>query len=307
LLEKIVTTIKDESAIDDEDEEEFLYLVCEWIDWSQDISSNLNKIPTPKSIGQGSNDDEFDKKSLLKEGSGGEETSCDKIGNDDKTSDDDKGVVKYDVENPMSTKEKYTEAPLESMVNPEERKWFEQYIHYMGSTPRRMIRISNIYNISRILVEATFSRDSDRFFNQKLLKITILCEQWPYRMSLLIKSAEVMLRKSLNEIKKMKDMSLVSFKFEKLELKFVRKSKCGNEYGILCDTIEEKRKKFNLKAKKIQSDLKVKTNDVKGRIKIVYGLREHEELITELESLSVEINNVYVYWGGNNKYDVTKN
>ena len=99
-----------------------------------------------------------------------------------------------DVENPAMTP---ATSPFSTMLHSQERAAFTQYVGYIDGKPRILTRIINIYNVARYLADEAYStRDSNPpaeesiCFNKKLMKIVILCEHWPYRMSWLLQVAE---------------------------------------------------------------------------------------------------------------------
>ena len=72
------------------------------------------------------------------------------------------------------------------LANAEELDWFGQYAGYLIGRPRKMKRIVNCYMVARYIsniLRRGVSSGFDSLFNKKLLKFTILLEQWPYRMA----------------------------------------------------------------------------------------------------------------------------
>jgi len=73
---------------------------------------------------------------------------------------------------------------FQSMVSKAELEWFGMYSIFLSGKVRKIKRIINSYMVSR-LVTTKIRGESERvsYFHKKLLKLTILLEQWPYRMA----------------------------------------------------------------------------------------------------------------------------
>lgn len=66
------------------------------------------------------------------------------------------------------------------------RMSFDHYSNCCIGEPRKMKLIINCYMFSRSVVEDELldsTKKLDRIFRDKMLKLLILCEQWPCRMS----------------------------------------------------------------------------------------------------------------------------
>jgi Leucine-rich repeat (LRR) protein len=87
------------------------------------------------------------------------------------------------------------------IMNPLERSWFKKYADYFVGKPRKMKRIMNSYMVSRIVAKKLRPNlASQKEFGEKLLKLIILCEQWPYRMAWFLVVAEnIQQEKSLQD------------------------------------------------------------------------------------------------------------
>ena len=69
------------------------------------------------------------------------------------------------------------------MMDKSEMASIEKYAEHLGE-PRKMKRILNSFMLSRIIAKKLKPRGKmDSVFSEKLLKLIILCEQWPYRMA----------------------------------------------------------------------------------------------------------------------------
>lgn len=130
---------------------------------------------------------------------------------DDKKNQDDKEEVRDDGENKAATKQNDVDSndtssdtpsrpPSEAqtvqddtdpyelwsqpLANLTERKWFNKYCNYLVGKPRKIKRIINSYMVARLIANKKKSEmePTDNFF-KKLLKFTILLEQWPCRMA----------------------------------------------------------------------------------------------------------------------------
>jgi hypothetical protein len=79
-----------------------------------------------------------------------------------------------------------------SMLNEDDRRCLEYFLHFVDGNPRRMKRIINVFNVSRFIAELRCgaSRPILPQFTSKLLKMVILVEQWPYRMAWLLQFIE---------------------------------------------------------------------------------------------------------------------
>jgi Leucine-rich repeat (LRR) protein len=65
-----------------------------------------------------------------------------------------------------------------------ETSWFNKYSDHLIGQPRKIKRIINSYMISRSVIEDLKPQtDNSNVFQEKLLKLIILLEQWPYRMA----------------------------------------------------------------------------------------------------------------------------
>jgi hypothetical protein len=90
------------------------------------------------------------------------------------------------VENPETTIESDVHVnPKEMQYRPLmdalESNWFKKYADHLCGSPRKIKRIINSYMISRFVTDKMNLKEP--VFREKLLKLTILLEQWPYRMS----------------------------------------------------------------------------------------------------------------------------
>ncbi len=79
-----------------------------------------------------------------------------------------------------------------SMLNEDDRRCLEYFLHFVDGNPRRMKRIINVFHVSRFIAELRCgaSRPILPQFTSKLLKMVILVEQWPYRMAWLLQLIE---------------------------------------------------------------------------------------------------------------------
>ena len=76
------------------------------------------------------------------------------------------------------------ESVFQPMASSEELEWFDKYAHFFVGKPRKMKRIFNSYMVNRYIAnKRNPGMPSDSVFYKKLLKFTILLEQWPYRMA----------------------------------------------------------------------------------------------------------------------------
>ena len=187
LIKKIESAIESEKvdSIDNSTMEDFLCLVCEWIEYCQtDSGDNVSTLAADDQTGgagngsdNGSSGNSADESAGNAPGNGS--------GNDVRTND----VVNND----------FRIAPLVTMVEPNEKDWFiQQYIHYFSNKPRTMMRIVNTYNVARhVANDLHLNRKMDDSFYKKMLKLLILCEQWPYRMSWLMQLAEDVWQESI--------------------------------------------------------------------------------------------------------------
>jgi Leucine-rich repeat (LRR) protein len=104
---------------------------------------------------------------------------------------------------PPSVVENQETTPIESEahVNPKkmqyrplmdalESNWFKKYADHFSGSPRKIKRIINSYMISRYVADKMNLKGP--VFREKLLKLTILLEQWPYRMSWMLIMVENM-------------------------------------------------------------------------------------------------------------------
>ena len=58
--------------------------------------------------------------------------------------------------------------------------WWNYFMSFTDKNPRRILRLLNMYAVVRQLIPST---NPDDEFRAKLMKILLLMEQWPYRMS----------------------------------------------------------------------------------------------------------------------------
>ena len=63
-------------------------------------------------------------------------------------------------------------------------KWCDRYTDHFSGQPRKIKRIFNSYMISRLVAD-DLNLTGD-VFREKLLKLIVLFEQWPYRMSWMV-------------------------------------------------------------------------------------------------------------------------
>lgn len=81
----------------------------------------------------------------------------------------------------------YDVASGDPLLNPSELDWFNSNSKYFVGKPRKMDRIVNSYVLARLIAcENRCDTRSTSDFYKKLLKFTILSEQWPYRIAWLI-------------------------------------------------------------------------------------------------------------------------
>jgi hypothetical protein len=87
------------------------------------------------------------------------------------------------------------------IMDPSERSWFNRYADDLVGKPRKMKRIINSYMVSRIVAKKLRPKlAGQKEFGEKLLKLIILCEQWPYRMAWFLVVAEnIQQEKSLQD------------------------------------------------------------------------------------------------------------
>ena len=70
------------------------------------------------------------------------------------------------------------------LATSEEKKWFTSFMPYLIGKPRKMKRIFNSYMLARCIVRLSKPEiPLDSPFFRNLMKMTILLEQWPYRMA----------------------------------------------------------------------------------------------------------------------------
>ena len=93
-----------------------------------------------------------------------------------------------------------------------------------------MMRIANTYNVARDVAKELYPSNVDNSFGKKMLKLLILCEQWPYRMSWLMQLAEDVWQESILQFRRKKSY---------------RRHMCANEvlntlekHGLRLDTEE---------------------------------------------------------------------
>ena len=79
---------------------------------------------------------------------------------------------------------------IDTTMKPEEMNWFIEFAQYCPGRARSFKRIMNSYNVSRLIAEKKFEGTLSPSFRRKLLKMVILVEVWPCRMSWLIQIAE---------------------------------------------------------------------------------------------------------------------
>jgi len=76
------------------------------------------------------------------------------------------------------------ELQFQPLANSTESGWFNTYSKYLIGKPRKIKRIVNSYMVARfVAMEKRSDLESTGVFYNKLLKLTILMEQWPYRMA----------------------------------------------------------------------------------------------------------------------------
>lgn len=225
------------------DKEDFLFLVCEWIEWFQENFRNVKQQEEkPKQNEQGNNDSEnnppIDEEQKNDDTESRGRTTADNVNEVDSQpspgSHDQVTPPQNDIENPVVEQVIYGEIRpvLETMVSIKEKTWFNQYACYMTGKARTMTRIVNIYNLARYLVDNNVKGEvvTDRL-RKKLLKVVILCEQWPYRMSWLMQIAEDAMQESALKDKEEKAEKQSVQVFEDLDylgLKIVKKGKQDN-------------------------------------------------------------------------------
>ena len=87
----------------------------------------------------------------------------------------------------------------------------------MSGKARSMTRIINIYNLARFLADNHLKQEAiTDSFRKKLLKVIVLCEQWPYRMSWLLQIAEDLMQESVLKDKEEKAEKRADEVFHKL-------------------------------------------------------------------------------------------
>ena len=70
------------------------------------------------------------------------------------------------------------------LATSEEKKWFTSFMPYLIGKPRKMKRIFNSYMLARCIVRLSKPEiPLNSPFFRNVLKMTILLEQWPYRMA----------------------------------------------------------------------------------------------------------------------------
>lgn len=79
---------------------------------------------------------------------------------------------------------------FQPMADVSEMQYFDSYAEHVVGEPRKMIRIINSYMLSRVVLDEDNARTRIKNAREKLLKLLILCEQWPYRMSWFLVIAE---------------------------------------------------------------------------------------------------------------------
>ncbi len=98
------------------------------------------------------------------------------------------------------------------MMDALESNWYRKYADHISGQPRKIKRIINSYMLSRHVADS--SNLKEPAFREKLLKLTILLEQWPYRMSWML----IMVENMQQEIRIIKN-----HKYDKNEQEFLRK------------------------------------------------------------------------------------
>lgn len=135
---------------------------------------------------------------------------------------------------------------------------------------------------------------------QKLLKISILCEQWPYRISLLIQTEEGSLRKSLLEIQKIIDPSTVSIMFEGLELKLVSNHVECQQNTDLHEMIKKEKIKIKDSKQSIQKRLHGGIENIDHEKREIQNanekVKEDEIYLNNLVAFSRDVNKAFSYW-----------
>jgi len=260
------------------DREDFLFLVCEWIEWFQEnsrsamqkqerhtavetINHNTNtKNATNNTISYGNNSkDERGGKlqSIMTTNSISQAHSPPNV-----------------VENPVQQGVNIEIRPvLETMVSVKEKTWFSQYACYMSGRPRSITRIINIYNLARYLIDCNRELVLPDEFRKKLLKVIILCEHWPYRMSWLLQIAEDAMQESVLKNKEQKAEKQSQQVFQDLDylgLKILKKGiQNYDDTKVEANDTNSKVISSNIKmtepatsAELIQNDTKTPTQDV---------------------------------------------
>jgi hypothetical protein len=180
-------------SMDTKHQEDFLFLVCEWIEWVQDGS----KAKEERKMNQVTAEVEELMTTTVednKESMRSKEEEKQEITNNQENS-----SPAQDVENPRTTTKivNKANAPFETMVTKKEKKWFiEQYVKYMSGKARTITRVVNNYVVARF-VAVELNPKAEDVFRKKLIKIIILAEQWPYRLSWLMQIAEDAWQESL--------------------------------------------------------------------------------------------------------------
>jgi hypothetical protein len=170
---------------------------------------------------------------------------------------------------------------------------------HIDGVPRHMTRISNIYNIARCLVVTASLGQNDNFI-KKILKVTILCEQWPYQMSLLMQMVEGSLRKYLLQIQNISDPFPVSMKCENLEIKFVSNHANYEQNTILYEMISKEKKNIRDLRQSILEKLDGNTENIEKTATEIRNLNkkldEDEKFVKDFVAFSQDMNKAFSYW-----------
>jgi len=96
------------------------------------------------------------------------------------------------------------------MLNEKDRECMNSFVPYIDGNPRRMKRIINVFNVSRHIAELRCRKTSATLLNlgPKILKLTILLEQWPCRMAWLLQIIEDVEQMCTHDVS---DSSLIQF------------------------------------------------------------------------------------------------
>lgn len=190
VLETIKSIFATNSSLDPQVEEEFLHFISIGI---QDIVNKKNK---GSSV-------ELSSSSVFDEGDQLEQISN---SGDDLLAKHDSTPNEYTEDDVRSNEQTHSiqswyEQNYQPMMNDSESECFEKYADTFAGEPRKIKRIIMSYMVSRTVAKKlNFVLASQKDFREKLLKMTILFEQWPYRMAwILVIVKNIQQEKSLQD------------------------------------------------------------------------------------------------------------